>query len=348
MSLGSTFGDRADPVAVDVTRRRFLIGGVSLAAVLAGCAAGPPTAPSRGGPGWRFTDDRGVAVSRPGRPARVVANDQAGAALISLGVRPVGIFSGAPVAGNPSLDGVDLAGTASLGEAYGEIDVEQLAALRPDLVVVPFDPRQDGPPFGFSPGPVQGQVESIAPIVALDGIRTPTEVLARFAELAVTLGADQQAPGPATARGRYEDARARLRDAVAAKPGLRAVAVYASPGDGVYFCRPDAWPGLAQLRDLGLDIVDPQGDPGDVNDDFTNFFYDRASLELAGKYPADLILLSSGSGEMSAVPTWTALPAVRAGQVVPFRQLGSWTYDQNAGEIDAVAAAVRAANPALV
>ncbi|MGH3616064.1 MAG: iron-siderophore ABC transporter substrate-binding protein [Pseudonocardia sp.] len=50
------------------------------------------------------------------------------------------------------------------------------------------------------------------------------------------------------------------------------------------------------------------------------FTDDRAaSSELADKYPADLILLASGSGDMAGVATWAALPAVRAraDRVVP-------------------------------
>lgn len=131
-------------------------------------------------------------------------------------MRSVGIFSGAQSNQNPIFEGVDLTGIESLGEVYGEINVEKLAALAPDLVVVPFDPRQDGPPFGFIDGPVQGQVQAIAPIAAIDGIKDPVQVLTRFAELAVALGADLQAPAPAAARKRFEDAAAALRAAAAA------------------------------------------------------------------------------------------------------------------------------------
>ena len=74
------------------------------------------------------------------------------------------------------------------------------------------------------------------------------------------------------------------------------------------------------------------------------------SVELAGKYPVDLILLDADTApeDMAGVPTWAVLPAVQAGQIAPFRRLGAWIYAQNAAEIKGIAAAVRDANPDLV
>ncbi len=250
---------------------------------------------------------------------------------------------------NPSLDGVDLTGIESVGEVYGEVDVERLAALAPDLIVTPFDPRQDGPPYGFVDGHVRGQVEAIAPIVTIDGIQDPANVIRCFETLAAALGADLQAPAVAAARKRFEDAGSALRAAVAEKPGLLAVALYASPVDGIWFYLPAQVPGLSQLQQLGLDLVVPEGARGDVNEDVSNFA-DTVSLELADKYPADLILLSSFTSpeEMAGIATWEALPAVQARQIVPFRARGSWTFEQNAEEIEAITAAVQAASPDLV
>lgn len=334
----------------DLSRRRFLAAATA-AGLLTACGsdgtsspAAPATRP------WTFTDDRGIEVTRPSPPTRIVTNDQAGAALTSLGMRPVGIFSSAPTDQNPILEGVDLTGIESLGEIYGEINVEKLAALAPDLVVVPFDPRQDGPPFGFVEGPVADQVQTIAPIIAIDGIKDPVEVLMRFAELAAALGANLQAPAVAAARKHFEDAGAALRAAVAAKPDLLAVALYASLTEGISFCRPATFPGLRQLQQLGLELVVPEGAAADINEDFASFFFDSVSLELANKYPADLILLDADTApeDIAGVPTWAALPAVQAGQIASFRRLGSWTYEQNAREIEGITTAVRDANPDLV
>ncbi|MGQ0773131.1 MAG: hypothetical protein ACT4NY_01715 [Pseudonocardiales bacterium] len=88
---------------------------------------------------------------------------------------------------------------------------------------------------------MQGQVETISPIIAIDGIKNPAEVITRFTQLAV-----------------------------AAKPGLRTVALYASPTSGIFFCRPTTFPGLRQLQELGLELVVPEGGTEDINEDFTN------------------------------------------------------------------------------
>lgn len=175
----------------DLSHRQFLTA-TAATGLLTACsstATPSPTAPMAGP--WTFTDDRGVTVTRP---VRIATNDQADATLASLGVRPVGIFSSAPMDQNPILTGVDLAGIESVGEVYDEINVEKLAALAPDLVVTPFDPRQDGPPYGFVDGSLQGQVEAFAPIVTIDGIKDPIDVMMRFEQLAAALEADLQAP----------------------------------------------------------------------------------------------------------------------------------------------------------
>jgi len=120
------------------------------------------------------------------------------------------------------LKGLDLTGIESAGEVYGEVNVEKLVALDIDLVVTAFDPRQNGPIFGFVEGPVQGQVERTAPIVAINAIEDLGGVIRRFEDLAASLGADAQAPEMVTARERFENAHADLRAAAAAKPDLLA------------------------------------------------------------------------------------------------------------------------------
>lgn len=143
-------------------------------------------------------------MNLPSRPTRIAAYAASGAPLIALGIRPVALFGGEPLDQTSHLEGLDLAGIESVGETYGEINVEKLLALQVDLVVTSFDPLQDGPIFGFVDGPVQGQVETIAPIVALNGINDPADVIARFEELAESLGADVQAPEVVVARQRFE------------------------------------------------------------------------------------------------------------------------------------------------
>lgn len=339
-------------VVDDVTRRELILAAMA-AGLLATAGCGSPTerqgANTGSGDGWRFTDDRGVEVRLSARPQRIAAYDAPGAALLSLGVPVVALFGG-PKAGNSLLDGVDLTGVASAGEVYGEVNVEKLAALGVDLVVTAYDPLQKGPVFGFVAGPGQEQVERVAPIVAIDGIRSPAEVIGRFEALATSLGADIQTPAVAGARRRFEQAREALRSAVAAKPGLLAAGIYATPSDGITFQRPGASPASRQLVELGLPLVEPRSEGSDINEDFSGFFGEAASLEEADRYPADLILVIQGTelDAMAQVATWAALPAVRANQIGRYSTLVHWTYDQQANELEAITAVVRAANPDLV
>lgn len=134
----------------DLTRRGFLASATATA-LLTACSGTPAGTDRTGTAEWRFTDDRGVTVTRPSRPARIVTNDQAGAALASLGVRPIGMFGSAPMAQNPLLEGVDLAGIESIGEVYGEINRTPVPRSGP-----PPRPNQVCSPPPSTPPPVRG------------------------------------------------------------------------------------------------------------------------------------------------------------------------------------------------
>lgn len=342
-----------DPVVdADVTRRAFLAGLAAAGLLVAyGDRAGVAAASSAG---WAFTDDRGVEVTLEAQPRRIVANETVASALWHLGITPVGIFGGAPLTeDNLNLFGVDLDGIESVGTMYGEVNLEKLAALRPDLIVTNFDPRQGGVLFGFVDTNLQEKMEAIAPIVAIDRSKELTAVAGRFEELAAALGADLEAPEVVAARQRFDEARERVRAAVADKPGLRAVALHAFPGDGIYVGRPKNSPGLRHFQQLGLDIVEPESQPSDLSEDLGNFYYELISFERADTYPADLILIGSEGGPppldaLAKIATWQALPAVKAGQLVAWRILDNWSYPAYAHDLELLADAVERANPDLV
>jgi len=300
---------------------------------------------------WTFTDDRGVEVALDEVPDRIVAYDNAAAALIPLGVRPVAVFGGSAPEDSPLLQGLDLEGIASVGEVYGELNFEALAAADPDLIVTLFDPTQTGPAFGFLED-AEAIAGDIAPIVALDGTADPETAIGRFEELVTAIGGDVDAAEVAAERDRYRAAVDSLAAAVAANPGVRALAVQAYPGDGIYFGRPEAFPSLRLFREAGLELVEPASEATDVNQDFVGHFWEFVSFELGGSYPADLVLLGNNEGTMDAtqildVPTLAGLPAVQAGQLVTWQGLDRYSYGAFADQLEALAAAVTAADPAL-
>jgi iron complex transport system substrate-binding protein len=323
----------------DVSRRRLLAGSAALTALV-----GLPACPAPGVPAWSYTDARGVRVELPSRPERIVAYVGVAAVLWDYGVRPVGIFGpqrrddGSP---DSTVGDIDLAAVGSAGETYESVDHEALAALRPDLVVTGMSGEEVM--WVIADDAVE-RVTRIAPLVALEGYGVPAEeIMGGYERFAALLGADTAAAEQVSARARLDQATAAVRDAVAAKPTLRVLVTYAEPA-GLSIARPSEFPDLLSFRALGLDLVEP--DAGDQ-------YYETLSWEQADRYPADLILhdtraFSLQPEQLAAYPTWTTLPAVRAGQV------GRWSAEVRlsaqgyAAALEDLAAAVRAARADVV
>lgn len=329
---------------VHATRRSVLAG--ALGCVLAarrGAASARAQAtdstPAAGG--WSFTDDHGVTIALPERPARIVAHVGSAATLWDYGIRPVGVFgplqredgSREPLAGAIDLDAV-----TSLGAGWGELDVEALVALQPDLIVgSTYSPGVSDDLWGLDPD-VVAKVARIAPIAAISVFETSAATsLARFEELAVALGADPDAPEIAAARERFAAASEAVRIAAAEKPGLTVLVMSGWP-EAIYVANPAAAADLTYFQELGVAMVVPDSDD----------YWEELSWEQALKYSADLILLDERDGGYTvenlaeAPATLAAHPAVKAGQV------GNWytefvlSYDAFAAVLEELAAELRA------
>jgi iron complex transport system substrate-binding protein len=304
-------------------RRGFLIGaGTLAAAAVAGCGGESDSGAGDGaGEGWTFVDDRGVEVSLDARPERVVAYVSSAAALWDFGVHVVGAFGpqrtesgGREIqAGNMDLDAV-----TSVGNAWDDFNLEQFAALQPDLLVTGLT----GTDMWVITPEIGEEVEKIAPIVALSEYKAPLpDVIERYGELAQALGAEPSAAGVAEAREEFQRASDELRQAIAAKPGLTVLVVYAD-SESVYVAKPEFFADLAYYRELGLTIVEPGG---------SEDYWEQLSWEQVGKYPADLILTDTRSfsltqQQMLEYPTWRQLPAVQAGRLGPWSAEPRFNY----------------------
>lgn len=311
-------------IDADVSRRRLLAGSAAFGALLglSACGSDQESAPAAPDPSWSFTDARGVRVRLPRRPERVVAYTGVAAVLWDYGVRPVGIFGpqrredGSP---DTTVGDIDLASVGSAGEGYDALDFEALAALHPDLVVTGMTNRNVMWVIGDD---AVDRVTRIAPLVALEGYGVPAEqIIAGYERFARLLGADTDTPELMNARVRLNQASAAARTAIAAKPNLRVLVTYADT-EGLSIARPSQFPDLLSFRALGLDLVEPAGGGKDGGEQF----YKTLSWEQAGRYPADLILhdtraFSLQPDQLTTYPTWTALPAVQAGQV------GRWSAE---------------------
>lgn len=333
-----------------VLGRRSLLAG---AAALAFAGAAPArarqeaTSESTTGNGWTFVDDAGVTFSLPKRPERVVAYLPVAAALWDLGVRPVAYY-GIPLRPDgtrESLAGdLDLDLLESLGEAYGEFDIERLAALEPDLIV--NDMWASLPDFWGLDANAVAQIGAVAPIANILFIDRPvTETIARVEELATALGGDLAAPEVVADREAFDAAAADLEAAIAGNPGLTVAFVAGTPDSSLWVGNPEKLADLRYFRNLGLDIVQPEN-----REDFS----EELSWEEADSYPADLFIVddrqwSATGPELAAqVPTFGALPAAKAGA---FALWPSEYVPSRAGftpALAAIAKAVRTANPDIV
>ena len=225
---------------------------------------------------------------------------------------------------------------------YGEINFEAVAALDPDLIVTLYDPEQTGPAFGFVDNGEQ-LAGDIAPVLVIDGgSKADAEpTIERFIELAESIRGDLDDVDVDGQRQRFDDAVAELRTTVEEHPGVDVVATAPYAGDLVYFARPQNFASLRLFRDAGVELVEPEGEPGDQATDFVQYFYDAVSFEFAGKYPADVILLGNNVGvmsaeEMAADAAFGELPAVQAGAFVEWRMIDAYSYDRFAADVAAL------------
>ncbi len=289
--------------------------------VVTGCGSPPePAKETTAAAGsFSFTDDRAETVRLDKKDIRVVAQEDAANALMHLGIKPVGIFGGAPLTGNPMLKGLDLSGVESIGEVFGEVKMEKLAALRPDVIVSTFYTGDGvlfpGGVYGFQTEKMQNDAKAIAPILAIDSTKPSSHVIQRFSELAKALGADVDGGTVAQARTTWQSAVEELKTTARERSSLTVLAVTPAQ-EQVYFAVPDLFPDLLDLKDWGVNVMTPKGK-------LVSSYYEAVSWENAAKYQPSVVLVDArgytlGNEALKKYPTWNALKAVQAGQV------GSW------------------------
>lgn len=233
---------------------------------------------------WGFTDDRGTALGAGRRPERVVAYVRAGAALLDLGVRPVAVYGSGH--DGELLDPVKAGGLAAAGVPYlgpgRALDEERLRALGGvDLVVdVTYDGKS---PYAVDEALVEGLGVPLAALSVAGELALPA-IVGRFGELAVALGAG------AGASARVGDAEAAVR-AAAGRADTAVLALSGAGPEQVHLARPEAWPELARLAELGVRFLDPGPGPG------ANWL--TADWEYAVGLAPDLVLFDSRA---NAVP----------------------------------------------
>jgi iron complex transport system substrate-binding protein len=293
--------------------------------------------------GWSYTDDVGTTVTLDEAPDTIVAETTVAGGLWELGITADATFgplTKADGAKDASIGLADPATFTSLGEVYGQINLEQLAALQPDVVIAPV--WEDGTYWGIEDDMIE-QVRQIAPIIGIDVSARPIdEVLDGVMDLAVELGADPDSAEVTEAQAAFTRASEQLSAAAAANPGLRVLVASGTP-EQLYVAVPAAYPDLSYFQSLGLEIIVP-----DTEDEF----WQTLSWEQADLYPADLIMGDARGGTPEQIvqqmpENAQQLPAVTAGQLVTWQIPTALGYGFVAETISQLATEVQQARTGL-
>ena len=304
--------------------------GLGAAGLLSACSATVSTADvstsgSASSGGFTFTDDRGTTVKLGSSPTRVVAYTGTAAALYDFGVtdRIIGVFgptkltSGKadPMAGNLPVDKLTI-----LGNTYGEFDVAKYAELNPQVLITDMWEKNS---LWYVPTADLSKIDELAPTIGITVASEPlTTPLGRIEKLAGLLGADLTSSTVTAAKSAFEQAVEQLRTAAKSKSTLKVMAASAS-ADLLYISDPKVYPDLSYYESLGVSFIEPTNVVGG--------FFESLSWENAGKYQPDLILLDDRTGtlqpaDLTGKATWTALPAVKADQIVGWNSEPRYSY----------------------
>ena len=328
-----------------VPRRLTAAAGAALVLALTATACGGGGTDGSGGSGsgsgsgsgkaWSFTDDVGRTVSLDHTPKRLAGYSDPLGSLWSYGIKPVASFGQTPMADEPGYRGKDTSGITEVGRAYGEINVESLAAARPDIVVVTHYPTErgaaldpDGLYYGFKDLAQQKAVAAIAPIVVIGVRGEATGVADRLVDLAVSLGVPRDSGVIATSKADFAKASTRL--SAAAKSGVTVSAIAGYVDDGVYVARWQDDPLLDTWHALGVDIPDLPGD---------NYYWLQTSWENVAAQATDVVLYSERAMDASALRRqagFSQTPAARSGQLHPWAVV-AFDYVAMAGDTDELA-----------
>ncbi|MER5460835.1 ABC transporter substrate-binding protein [Streptomyces sp. NPDC002668] len=329
-----------------LTRRGLLAAGgaLGIGAALAACGksdakGGSGKAAEKSGP-WSFTDDRGTKVRLKTTPRNIVAFTGTAAALYDYGVEVKGVFG--PTKGKDGKPDVqagdlDINKVKIIGNVYGEFNIEQYAALSPELLITNMWAKDD--PW-YVPPQSKDKIMKLAPSVLLWAAGTTMQkALQRHAELAESLGGDVKGKQAAAAKARFEKAAARLRAAAKAKPDIK-VLIGSASQDLFYVSVPKMSADTLYFQELGVKFVEPKAN--------TQGFFEELSWENVGKYGADIIIMDNRSSALqpaalTSKPTWTKLPAVKAGQVLPRVTEPVYSYEKCAPILEDLAKAIETA-----
>jgi ABC-type Fe3+-hydroxamate transport system substrate-binding protein len=119
--------------------RRVAVGALAAllaTAVLAACGSTASDDDAGSSRPWSFTSGNGKTVKLDSTPRRIIASGAEAAALISFGIKPVGIYATGPVKDDANLKNLDLSGITILSETWENLSWENADKYQPDLLLI--------------------------------------------------------------------------------------------------------------------------------------------------------------------------------------------------------------------
>ncbi|MCX5210042.1 ABC transporter substrate-binding protein [Kitasatospora sp. NBC_00240] len=246
-------------------------------------------------------------ITVPAGVKRIVSISYATGALLDLGVQPVGtstIDENNPMELLPSQTEA-----AKKIEPIGsgiEINIEKVASLKPDLIVVEGATAFD---WGVK------KLEGIAPTLYF-GIDKPVDLLTAQEKIATAVGKDAEFK---KLKADYDSKAAKIKTDYAAKLNTVKWTIASSYGGGEFLVdTSSSWVGRV-LKDAGATFSQASADPAEHE-----VTYSTEKLDVLAD--ADIILIprTAATGEvpqdtkdLDKQPSWKNLKAVQAGKVLP-------------------------------
>lgn len=268
---------------------------------------------------WTYTDDLGTKISLDALPKRIVAQSSVAAALTDLGLgdRIVGVFGplqdpdGKPDVQAEGLDQSKVKDLTGKGE-YGDVDVEEMAKLKPDLVITSTYLK---PQLWYINESTEKKIKKAYDIAVINfQDRTLPQIFDSTERIATALGADKG--DYAKGREAFDAAGKRLQ-AAAKDQGDPTIAAVSPAAEVLYVSNPGANPDLKYYRDvLKLKIVTPKKlDEGG--------YWQSLSWEKADEYDAQVAIWDARGGSaalksLKAQPVWEKTTAAKADAYVPW------------------------------
>lgn len=316
--------------------------GVLLASTLVGCSSAGGERGSATGEQWSYKDDRGIEVTAESPPRRIIAQVSAAGALKDFGIDVVGTFgplvrddgSTEPEAGSVNPREV----TDVTGPGYGELLMERVASLHPDLLV-----SGKYAEFGGLWHLTQEQEETVRAIAPTVGVkqagRPLPETIQQYRELARALGANVNSEQVRADEERFHAAAQRLRDLGAKlRADRRTILAIGGTRQEYFVAAPERSADLDYyLKELGLPMVTPK------NPDVAGGgYFERLSWENAGAYTADILLWDTRSAslppeQLKQNPVFAAQESAAQGRFVEWDAVAPFSYASYAGIMNKLA-----------